>query len=149
MPIRADLRHHYGREWRTVVRPRILARAKDRCENCRKRNHWRVITRTEPGEAMYWCALGSAVWRDETGEKLNRAQTREIFGLPLRTIRVVLTVAHLNHDPADNRDENLRALCQWCHLHHDQAHHKDTRSARKDRARPLLAGTETEERCHA
>jgi 5-methylcytosine-specific restriction endonuclease McrA len=33
--------------------------------------------------------------------------------------RVVLTVAHLNHDVDDNRDQNLRALCQPCHLRHD------------------------------
>jgi hypothetical protein len=31
----------------------------------------------------------------------------------------VLTVAHLNHDPWDCRDENLAALCQTCHLRYD------------------------------
>jgi hypothetical protein len=34
-----------------------------------------------------------------------------------------LSVAHLNHDPTDNRDENLRALCQICHLRHDRFQH--------------------------
>lgn len=29
--------------------------------------------------------------------------------------RVVLTIAHLNHDITDNRDYNLAALCQRCH----------------------------------
>jgi hypothetical protein len=29
--------------------------------------------------------------------------------------KVVLTVAHLNHQPEDCRDENLLACCQRCH----------------------------------
>ena len=52
---------------------------------------------------------------------------------------IVLTVAHLNHDPADNRDENLKALWQWCHLNWDKLHHAETRAIRKDQARPLLS----------
>lgn len=48
---------------------------------------------------------------------------------------VVLTVAHLNHDPRDNRPDNLRAWCQRCHLHHDREHHAtnahQTRRGRK------------------
>lgn len=38
MPIRPEFRHLYGREWREVVRPRIRARAKDRCEHCGRKN---------------------------------------------------------------------------------------------------------------
>jgi hypothetical protein len=37
---------------------------------------------------------------------------------------VVLATAHLNHNPADNRRRNLRALCQRCHLLHDRGHHR-------------------------
>jgi len=33
----------------------------------------------------------------------------------LKVIKIVLTVAHLNHDPLDCREENLRTLCQACH----------------------------------
>jgi hypothetical protein len=61
---------------------------------------------------------------------------------PDRISKVVLTIAHLNHDPSDNRDENLAALCQWCHNHHDvdfrQANARETRMTRKDSGRPLL-----------
>jgi len=32
---------------------------------------------------------------------------------------VVLTVAHLNHQPEDCDDENLRAWCQRCHNTYD------------------------------
>ena len=41
----------------------------------------------------------------------------------LRTTRVVLAAAHLDHDPTNNRLRNLRSLCQRCHLSHDRPHH--------------------------
>jgi hypothetical protein len=36
---------------------------------------------------------------------------------------IVLTVAHLDHDPRNCDLANLRALCQQCHLRYDQVHH--------------------------
>lgn len=33
--------------------------------------------------------------------------------------KYTLTVAHLNHQPADCRPENLRALCAPCHCRYD------------------------------
>ena len=48
--------------------------------------------------------------------------------------RVVLTVAHLNHDPMDCRDENLRAMCQRCHLRYDsKLHVTHARAKRRER----------------
>jgi hypothetical protein len=41
----------------------------------------------------------------------------------LRTTRVLLAAAHLDHDPANNRLRNLRSLCQRCHMLHDRPHH--------------------------
>ena len=46
--------------------------------------------------------------------------------------------AHLDHDPENNADKNLAWLCRFCHLRWDANQHRDTRSARKDQARPLL-----------
>lgn len=34
--------------------------------------------------------------------------------------RVILTTAHLNQNPKDNRRQNLRSLCQRCHLKLDE-----------------------------
>lgn len=143
MPIRAELRHHYGREWRTVTRPRILARAGDKCEQCGVPNHTEVLRvggwwleplRSERVEQR---------WRDERGARHQNAIAAP-HG-PARVIRVILTVAHLNHVAGDDRDENLKALCQWCHLNYDLGHHHETRAARKDAARPLLNPTPTKE----
>lgn len=52
--------------------------------------------------------------------------------------KIVLTVAHLNHDGMDCRDENLRAMCQRCHLRYDsvlhQANARTTRRGKKAHA---------------
>ena len=46
---------------------------------------------------------------------------------PVTGSRVVLTVAHLDHDKANNRFGNLAALCQRCHLRYDLPHHINSR----------------------
>ena len=60
--------------------------------------------------------------------------------------KVVLTVAHLNHEPADCRDENLKALCNRCHLRYDSEHHQrnaaTTRKKKQEAAGQLRLGIE-------
>ena len=54
--------------------------------------------------------------------------------------RRVLTVAHLDRDPAHNESDNLRALCVVCHLNYDRV--VNVRAARRTRflkrAGPML-----------
>jgi hypothetical protein len=38
----------------------------------------------------------------------------------MRHTRVVLAAAHLDHNPGDNRQRNLKSLCQRCHMIHDR-----------------------------
>lgn len=52
-------------------------------------------------------------------------------GEPFDTHRNTLTVAHLNHDPMDCREENLRAMCAPCHLRYDAGHHAESRKKNK------------------
>ena len=42
---------------------------------------------------------------------------------PVTGSRVVLTVAHLDHQPENCEPENLKAMCQRCHLTYDARHH--------------------------
>lgn len=42
---------------------------------------------------------------------------------PVTGSRVVLTVSHLDHNPANCDPSNLRANCQRCHLKYDAQHH--------------------------
>lgn len=58
-----------------------------------------------------------------------------------RMVRVVLTIAHLDHTPENCAPSNLRALCQRCHLRYDAEHHKQTRQqtrAAKDKSLKLF-----------
>ena len=145
MPIRPEFRAFYrGAAW-VNTRLRILTRAAHRCEQCGKPNGERVETHTAralsilnyPGQTVMFWRARSCSWRNQWGEHVRAVDT---FGWKTRWIRVVLTVAHLNHTPGDDRDENLKALCQWCHLTYDRSHHHETRGLRKDSKRALLAG---------
>jgi len=53
---------------------------------------------------------------------------------PITGSMVVLTVAHLDHDPSNCDDDNLEAMCQKCYLRYDQHHH---RSCDKTKELPL------------
>lgn len=50
---------------------------------------------------------------------------------PVTGSTVILTVAHLDHNPSNCAPDNLRALCQRCHLRYDARHH--ARNAAKTR----------------
>lgn len=52
---------------------------------------------------------------------------------------VVLTTAHLDHDPLNNDLSNLRAMCQRCHLTYDAKHHA-INAARTRKLREIEAG---------
>jgi hypothetical protein len=94
----------YAANWKTEIRPGILKRAGNKCEFCGVPN-------------------GTEVWRDM--KRRNRGQSKQYAFL--KPVKIVLTIAHLNHDITDNRPENLRALCQRCHLTHDKEQHAKTR----------------------
>ncbi len=75
---------------------------------------WKAIS-LEVREAAGWCCEGSPAWPD------CRAANAEPH--PATGSIVVLTVAHLNHQPEDNGEPgnrpNLRAWCQRCHNTYD------------------------------
>ena len=48
-----------------------------------------------------------------------------------KTVKVVLTIAHLDHTPEHCEAENLRALCQACHNRYDAKHRAETRRLSK------------------
>ena len=150
MPIRPDIRHLYrGPVWE-ATRKRILDRAGNCCEGCGKPNGARVFTYTwksrDPefgGRVRYhmvWIRDASEgrkeKWRDEFGYPVSKRHW-PAPGLP-RRIRAQLGVAHVDNNPANMDDSNLRAWCNWCHLHADSTHHRQTRGARKDATRPVL-----------
>lgn len=138
MPIRRELRHLYrGPAWR-AIRERILARAAHKCERCGVPNHTSVLR-----QFGWWTesTLAATIWASngpymEIGLPWKHCGVKEgIRCFPntgqRRWVYIVLTISHLNHDPTDNRDDNLAALCQWCHLKHDvRFHHANARRTR-------------------
>jgi len=140
MPIARELRHFYGREWRLVTRPRILERAGDRCEQCGAPDR-QFVLRGPLGTWFDTFPMRPSFWRTHLGWKVHVLELDRMRVDSIRRVYIVLAVAHLNHIPGDDRDENLKALCQWCHLNYDCQAHRATRATRKDNSRPLLAGT--------
>jgi hypothetical protein len=68
-----------------------------------------------------WYDSARQTWRDRRGRTARWPDLEQM--VRLRTTRVVLAAAHLDHDPTHNRLRNLRSLCQRCHLIHDRPHH--------------------------
>ncbi len=109
----------YPPNWKTEIRPRIMERAGGVCE-------W-------PGCTAKHKALG--FWkRDGTFEELSEghlgdveAEWAEIQGYKI--IQIILTIAHLDHDPEnwDVGDDRLAAFCQRHHLRYDAPHRKKKR----------------------
>jgi hypothetical protein len=114
MPIRPENRDRYPADW-PAIRARILARATEAD---------RVLPRCE--------CRGECGRRTHAPGRCPNVQHLPAYGTGST---VVLTVAHLNHEPEDCRDENLRAMCQGCHLHYDREHHARTRAETIRRAR--------------
>ena len=93
---------NYPANWKTEIRPAILARAGNQCE-------------------------GSPLYPD--------CRARNGDPHPVTGSKVVLTIAHMDHTPANCEPRNLRAWCQRCHLTYDAAHR-----ARERRRRVALRG---------
>jgi len=117
--------NNYPSNWEEISR-RIRERDGHKCKFC--------------GVPQY--AVG---WRDWRGAFVP-LKDEQMVPAGEKSIRIVLTVAHLNHDTQDNIDENLAALCQRCHLLHDQDHHirhaAETRRQNQLRAGQMQLGLE-------
>lgn len=129
MPIRPENRDRYPADWK-AIRERILRRAGHRCE-------W-------PGCNAYHRSAG--YWRADRFVPMPRVLSEagakvgdEIAcadGSTIEIIMIVLTIAHLDHQPENCDPANLRAWCQRHHLRYDAEHHAQTayRTRRAGRA---------------
>lgn len=124
MPIRPENLARYPANWASELRPAILKRAHDRCERCKAKNG-EVICREMSGKT--YMGYDGYVFDAENGDFLGRARVTDYAAG--RYVTVVLTVAHLDHQPENCDPANLRAWCQRCHLRYDAAHHAETRRA--------------------
>lgn len=130
MPIKPENKSRYPRDWKDI-RAAILARAGNCCEECKVPNGKR-IARGAGQFAGTFQTEDADVHDAETGVHIARVSMSEYHVKNMVT--VVLTIAHLDHQPENCAPENLRALCQMHHLRHDAKHHaktaRETRRAR-------------------
>lgn len=56
---------------------------------------------------------------------------------PITRYAVVLTVAHLDHQPENCALDNLKAMCKRCHLSYDGKHHAANAARTRAAARTL------------
>ena len=119
----------YPLNWKNEIRPDILKRANHHCEICKIENY-KVVLRGEWG--------GKEVYQDDDGN-IYDASNSECIGSDYvgevhptnKFVKVVLTIAHLDHNVENNNYSNLKALCQRCHNRHDVGFRKANRRKRK------------------
>lgn len=124
MPINSDKRKLYPPDWKLRSRFIRFYRARNKCEVCGAPNG-QIILR---GDDCYMTEDGR-VFCDRTGKLLGHSRMSEFPAY--RMTRVILTVAHLDHDVTNNSFFNLRAMCQKCHLRYDMKRHISNRRRNK------------------
>ncbi len=107
MPIKPENKNKYPKNWKEISNRIRFERAKGQCECA--------------GECGLHTTSGRCTERHGDAAKFAKG-------------KVILTVAHLNHDETDCREENLKAMCQRCHLRYDKEHHQiNARQTRRNK----------------
>lgn len=104
MPIRKELKIYYPVNWQEISSRIRFQIAGGRCEHCRAKH------------GMY-----------RVGDWMIDESALHMIPSHYKPVRIILSAAHLEHDPTKSEDEHLAALCQRCHLRHDARHHVQNR----------------------
>lgn len=113
----------YHPKWSLISRLIRHHRAKNKCEWCSIGNGT-VIKRLNGGAFRLPC---STDW-DMIHSRIRHGNSSMTESLKYHGFsKIVLTVAHIDHDKTNNRFNNLAALCQKCHLSHDIKQHVENR----------------------
>lgn len=109
--------NNYPKNWKSEIRPRILARANNQCEICGLKDKSTVYAIKLWVKDISKYKLRTLWFQNE-----NDARREDDYN-NIKPVKVVLTIAHLDHDETnhDVTDERLMALCQLCHLRYDAA----------------------------
>ena len=113
----------YPKNWKAEIRPQILQRDVNCCKFCRVANG-SVIHRFVDGNGCAYYSFCSIIYSADNGDVARNVQ---FTPNDAKCVKIVLTIAHLDHDIANNDYSNLAALCQRCHLRYDAKQHAETR----------------------
>ncbi len=139
MPIKPENAARYPSNW-----PAISKAAKERAGW--KCQHPGCVARQYSVGIWWRDAHGVHRWAEQYEPGATYSESRQIAADAFWEVQhvggepcivIVLTVAHLNHEPEDCRPENLAAMCQRHHLSYDLAHHRANAQA----TRRATAGT--------
>lgn len=87
-----------------------------------------------------WKEISKRIRFERAGNKCEWCGAENHKPHPITGGMVTLTVAHLDHNPANCDEGNLRALCNACHLRYDAQHHaKNARQTRIQKREQKLA----------
>jgi len=127
MPVKPENIDKYPDNWKQISSYIRFVRAKNHCEVCGVRNY-SIIERHKYGK---WSYVSQALM-DQLYSKIkyaghNMTTALRYFGF----VKVILTTAHLDHNPENCDHDNLKAMCQKCHNSYDAEHRKQTRREAK------------------
>lgn len=117
MPIKYS---EYPSDWKQI-RQRILERENHCCKFCMVPNY--AIIYRPVKKSKEWLPMPEGSEADVLVE----------FEPHIKFTKIVLTIAHLDHDKENHQveDDRLAALCQRCHLLYDMDRHVANRRANK------------------
>ena len=93
----------YSIDWRDKIRPSILKRDNYKCKNCGISH--RAVGYFDASKKFIECDNFMQEWA-----KRNKIKLQTIY----------LQVAHLDQNPDNNEESNLKSLCPRCHLAYDR-----------------------------
>ncbi len=136
MPIKPENKKLYPPNWKEISERIRFERAENHCEQC-----------MVPNRALVWRGMCNdmQVWQDDDGviysaidgKRIGDNYVGDLDG-KVTCVKIVLTVGHVDHDPTNNEEDNLKAWCQRCHNVHDAPHRRETRKQTKLKTQPQL-----------
>lgn len=135
MPIRDENKGRYPKDWPQISK-RIREAAGNKCEKCKAPNGQMILRfqgEDYGGEPVY-ITRDNEIYSAEDGRQVG-SDYFAAYDLT-KMVKVVLTVAHLDHQPENCAADNLRAWCQRCHNIYDMPMRK---AGIAQRAREALA----------
>lgn len=129
MPIKPENKARYPDNWKAISIDIRTNRANNRCEVCGVQNY-------SVGHWIY----GEFKTVDQIIEALNEKGIDLTMSIPLeaKPIRIILTVAHLDHQPENCDYSNLKAMCQRCHNNYDSKHRSQTRKRTRNKGQASI-----------
>jgi hypothetical protein len=122
MPIKPENKDKYPKNWKQISAEIRFVRARNRCEICGIGNNL-IIKRFKDGTWRQACPQEiDMIFSRIKNCHSNFTESLKYHGF----VKVILTVAHLDHTPENCSYDNLKAMCQKCHNSYDARHRRQT-----------------------